>query len=243
MPRLLLFRTLSKILGPIGLGATAFYLGTQNAHVASRVEHNLLRSHLEYAAESHRGSLAVEDVENDNGLLEKRLRNLDTGDFIYTVRTDCLPDNDFVYNGLTARVESSSPEELRDMHERARQLEGLVEARLYSGMPVNKESVNPLKLGVHVRSNVDGQLEAVLKYGDRAVILARDDFDYLARNGTQLAQEASLVPVQAATPGCQADVGQAPPSSGATTYLCLGVLGILAVASVAYKRAREKYPV
>lgn len=245
MARLLLVRALAKVLGPVGIGATAFYMGTQNSHVVDKLEHNLLRSHMEYAEASHRGSLGVVEVENDNGQLEKRLKNQDTGDIIYTIRADCLPDNDFIYQGLAARAESSSPTELREMREHARYLEALIEGELYKGVPVEEGAVNPLKLRVHTRENVDGELEAVLCYGDRAVPLTRKDFDYLARNCTQLASEIGLSPraVHVSRPSVtpQVSAGADPGGSG-TSYLTYGVLGALSLALiVAGYRLKKNY--
>lgn len=243
MARLLLFRAIAKLLGPVGLGATAFYLGTQNSHVMEKAEHNLLRSHMEYAADAHRGSLGIEEVENNNGKLEKKLKNLDTGDFIYSIKADCLPDTYFVFNGLAGRAKSSGPKELRQIREYTGRLESLIEDRLYSGVPISKDSVNPLKLKVHVRENIEGELETVLNYGERSLVLKKQDFDYLARSAKPLAQQAGFKTVPTPDVATQASGSVPKDESGGSTFLYLGIVGLLAVAAIAYRKARKEYPV
>jgi hypothetical protein len=126
-----LLKSAVKGMGLVGVAVGSFYLGTQYHHRIERMEHGLFSSHLEFSPTSHRGSLGFVDVENDQGQLEKHLKNLETGDTIYAIRPDCLPNNEFVYKGLQGRVESANRAELKGMYEYAAGLEEQIEGRLY----------------------------------------------------------------------------------------------------------------
>lgn len=122
-----------------------FYVGAQNHHLIDRIEHNLFRRHLTYTSQSHRGSLEVEDVENDNGQLEKRLVNLETGNALYTLCTDGFPPTGVIYQGLRARAQSVSHNELQIMHEKTQNLGSLLNDKLNQAQALQNPEKTPEK--------------------------------------------------------------------------------------------------
>ncbi len=106
-----------------GAIAVALYLGAQYHCQINTIEHNLLRRHMEYTQYSHRGSLGIVDIENNQGKLEKKLKNMETGEFVYTLRPDCLPDNDSIYQGLQNRIASSDYKGAKEMAEDLKKLQ------------------------------------------------------------------------------------------------------------------------
>lgn len=227
----------------IGVAITAFYLGAHNYHLVDRIQHNLFRKHLEYAQYSHSGSLKVDEIENSQGKLEKKLRNLETDEFLYTIRPDCLPDNDFVYKGLEKRIESYDDGELAELYRKSTRLKNLLRDRLYGKMAVSEKSINPLKLGVIIQVTEKGKLEALLQYGHRVVKLTEKDFGYLADGNNQFKQDHELSSqdktkmIQADNPGSV--VVQSQQQLGANNYMYLGIIGLLGIAGWAY-RGRNK---
>ncbi len=229
-------RFLKKNIGSVFLALTAFYFGAQNYYIIDRVEQNLLHRHQVYVGNSHTGSLKIEDVENDDGQLEKKVKNMETGNFLYTINIDGLPaDNDIVYQGLDRRVDSSDEIELKQMYRRTIDLESLLADKLYKGIPVDKKSVDPMKLNVNIITNYNGELEAVLEYGGRSVILTKSDFDYLAENSRKIAQEAGLNPEQTTS---EEAAGPNKSESGSNTLWYLGLAGVLGIAAKAYRKIK-----
>ena len=227
-------RFLKKNIGSVFLALTAFYFGAQNYYIVDRVEQNILHRHQIYAENSHTGSLKIEDVENDEGQLEKKVKNMETGNFLYTLNIDGLPDdNNIIYQGLDRRVNSSDENELKQMYRHTIDLESLLADKLYKGMPVNKKSIDPLKLNVNIITNYNGELEAVLEYGGRSVILTKSDFDYLAENSRKIVQEAGLNPEQTSR---EEDADPNKSESGSNTLWYLGLAGVLGIAARVYKK-------
>lgn len=221
---------------------TSFYFGAQHHHLVDRIEHNLFRRHLSYAAQSHRGSLSVINYENSQGQLEKKLKNDETGELMYTLRPDCLPDNDFIYHGLEQRMELASPDDLGRMYAQARMLSGRVKERLFAGIPVSPGSIDPSQLDLPLQVNEDGQIIAAPKYGDRIFQLSQENIACLEQgssihaqnNETQAMQPAIAQPVEP-----QIAVKETQQGSAGTIIYAAAILGIIG-AGIAY--LRKKYP-
>ena len=227
---------LKNNVGSIFLALTAFYLGAQNSHIVDKIERSILYRHQSYAENSHAGSLKIEDVENNQGQLEKKVKNMETGDFLYTISADGLPaDNDFIYKNLGKRAESCKEDVLKQMYCSARELENIIKEKLYREMPVDEEGINPLKLDLDIIANDKGKLDAVLQYGSKSIILTKKDFEYLVKHGRQPMSETGSNPKQAAK------AGDMPSSekSGSHALWYLGAVGVLAAVGKIYAKFKS----
>ncbi|MCH6575766.1 MAG: chorismate-binding protein, partial [Bacteroidetes bacterium] len=112
------------------------------------------------------------DIRVDTSPQIKKLKNVQTDNFIYTIQADYLPDNEFIYRGLTKRVETADQLRLPYLHEDTQKLENLIQNKLFDTVPFNEKGVKQLNLTI--QPNKDGKLEAVLEYNKRSIILTKE---------------------------------------------------------------------
>ena len=74
----------------------AFYIGSQSHYLVNRVENSLLYKNVPYSSDSYTGILEIDQVINEQGELEQRLKNSDTGKYYYTIGPDLMPDDIFL---------------------------------------------------------------------------------------------------------------------------------------------------
>lgn len=95
---------------------TAFYMGAENSHIIKRAEKNLLYDNVQYSQNSHKGQLSINEVINDKGELELKLRNDDLEKNIYTFKDDYLPDNSYILSTLETRLINTDSNLIRGIH-------------------------------------------------------------------------------------------------------------------------------
>ena len=207
-------------LGTVGIFAGGLLMGMQYKSEVNKTKNEVLGR--EYAEHSTKSPVELIDEENSRGFMEKHLKNPSTGEVLYTLSPDYLPDsNEFIHKALCERIkEDSSRKELQQLYTNTRELEKKIIEELYSSKPVSRESANPLKIQVVARENDDGEIEAVLKYKENSVVLSRKEVDDITKYGKHIADPEKE-------------------EKGGKGYLYLGLTAILTAAGAGYRKLRQ----